>query len=313
MRRTEPRGEELVRRYKANYGIPADAAVSEDMVLRHWDLEKRLTIQLLESTPSNRWQVFERCYRILYAELDWLNRLSARIPSLDTQRRVYEDWISLVGSPPKKVYEVGSGKGDLIRCLAEHGFQCRGTEITRERGEKWVSPHINLSWGISDGIHLDQFEPKDAYDVVISSSFVEHLHPDDLVDHFRGVLSILCPRGRYIFATPHVAYGPSDISRVFKCDSPKGMHLREYTYEEIERSLRTAGFARVHAPIRLPYQVRRLFGGRPRPRVSGTYLAYLRIVERLVCILPTQELRRKAARALKVFGFLGIMIVAGKA
>lgn len=310
--RTKPRGEELVLRYKANYAIPADATITEEMALHHWDLEKRLTIQLLESTPSNRWEVFERCYSTLYAELDWLNRLSGTIPNPDTKRRIYEDWVSVIGDPPKKVYEVGSGKGDLITYLAERGFQCKGTEITHERGDKCVSSHANLSWGISDGVHLDKFEPRGAYDVVISDQLVEHLHPDDLVDHFRGALNILSPGGRYLLATPHSAYGPSDISRVFNCDRPKGMHLREYTYGQIGRSLKTAGFARVYAPFMLPNQVRRLLGGRPKPRVSRIYLVYLRIVERLISILPTQKFQRKAARASKVLGFSGIMIVAEK-
>jgi SAM-dependent methyltransferase len=307
--RTEPRGEELVRRYKLNYAIPADATITEDMVLHHWNLEKRLRIQLLESSPSNRRQVFRQCYGTLYAELDWLNRV---VPNLYTKRRIYEDWVSIIGDPPKKIYEVGSGKGDFISYLAERGFQCRGTEITHERGEKLVLPHVNVSWGFSDGVHLDQFEPRDTYDAVISDQLVEHLHPDDLADHFHGVLSILAPAGRYVFATPHSAYGPSDISRVFNCDRPKGMHLCEYTYRQIEHSLKAAGFVRVYVPFKLPHQMRRLLGGRPKPRASRAYLGYLCIVERLIALLPTQELRKKAARALKVIGFWGIMIIAEK-
>ena len=77
----EPRGRELIHRYKQNYSIPDEADVSEEMILRHWDLEKKLTRELLDSRPENRWEVFDRCYSILYKELDWLNRLSVE-PSI---------------------------------------------------------------------------------------------------------------------------------------------------------------------------------------------------------------------------------------
>ncbi len=36
----EPRGQELVNRYKANYGIATDAVVTEEMILAHWELKR---------------------------------------------------------------------------------------------------------------------------------------------------------------------------------------------------------------------------------------------------------------------------------
>ena len=69
-------GPELVRRYKANYGIPDRAPITEEMVLHHWTLERRLTAELLSSDPTYRWNAFERCYSTLYSELPWLNELS---------------------------------------------------------------------------------------------------------------------------------------------------------------------------------------------------------------------------------------------
>ncbi len=73
---TEPRGKRLVERYRANYGDLPDGEITEEMVLRHWELEKKLTRELLESSEDQRWDVTERCYTRLYGELDWLNRLS---------------------------------------------------------------------------------------------------------------------------------------------------------------------------------------------------------------------------------------------
>lgn len=309
----EPRGQELIRRYKANYGISMDRVVTENMILKHWELEKCLRKSLLESTSDSRWDVSERCYNRLYRELPWLNRLAHG--AMNASRSIlYGNWIDVIGPPPMKVYEVGSGKGELIQYLASCGFACKASEITRERGEKWSTSHPNLSWGTSDGVHFDRFEPEGFYDVVISDQVIEHLHPDDLLDHFRGVLSILVNGGRYIFSTPHISIGPSDISAVFRRDTPMGMHLREYTYHQIAGLLRRAGFQHVRSVLRFPIGIRRLFGAHLKPKASSSYLAYLCTVEQLIATLPTQDLRRRTSRAAKLILFSpSMMIVGGKA
>lgn len=307
----EPRGVELVRRYKDNYGIPEDAPVTEEMILRHWTLERDLTRQLLESAPDERWEVFERCYTTLYAELEWLNRICGAAWEESGDVGI-DDWARLVGPPPKRIYEVGSGKGRLIAALAERGYRCKATEITRERGRKWAVEHPRLVWGTSDGIHLDRFEEPGSYDAVISDQVVEHLHPDDVVEHFRGVLAILAPGGRYVFATPHAYPGPFDVSRVFGSERAMGMHLREYTHRELVAMLRTAGFGRIEAPFRLPRSVRARFGGRPAPRPSAVYARYLCLVEVLIGRLP-HATRRRVARAAKLALWApGITLVAIK-
>lgn len=298
----EIRGQRLVDRYREFYHIPADCVVTEDMILKHWELERRLTEELLASSPESRWEVFDRCYGALYGELEWLNRMIDTDPSSKTTS-YYPEWERIIGQPPMKIYEVGSGKARLILYLAERGFECRATEITRERGEKWAATHPNLTWGISDGVHLEKFEAADSYDVVISGQVVEHMHPDDVLDHFRGVRAILARGGRYIFTVPHPSVGPTDVSRVFGYDKPMGMHLKEYTYDEIARLLRNAGFDRVCATLTVPRTLGRLVGRDFRPMPSSGYLTYLRFLEKLIMAMPTQELRRKAAKAAKVIRF----------
>ena len=308
----EPRGQELINRYKKNYNIPTDADITEEMILKHWELEKRLTRELLECSPENRWGIFERCYSTLYGELWWLNRFINAGSALPPSQR-YKNWVCLIGQPPKKIYEIGSGKGDMITYLARCGFKCRATEITRERGQKHAFEHPNLSWGISDGVHLERFEDLNSYDVVVSDQVIEHLHPDDLYEHFKGVLSILSSRGRYIFVTPHRYMGPSDVSRVFKCDKPMGMHLKEYTYQGLKELLKRAGFKDIQAVLAIPPKVTQLFGISVKPRASRTYLDYLCVVEKLISLLPSQRFKRKAARLFMFILFSpSIFIIAEK-
>lgn len=303
----EPRGQELIERYRKNYSLSADFDITEEKILKHWELEKRLTRELLDSTPDNRWKTFDHCYTTLYSELPWLNE-----PFLDNtsnKQSMFEVWQYVIRKPPQRIYEIGSGKGELIYELARNGYHCTGTEITRERGSKHVQEHENLSWSISDGVHLDQFEESTSYDVVISDQVVEHIHPHDLLDHFRGVSAILAERGRYIFMTPHKLVGPSDVSLVFKCDRPMGMHLREYSNGELTHLLMCAGFSKVQAFWSVPQKIGRLIGITPRPTPSSSYLIYLRILEKLISLVPGQSFRRKFAALGRLVFFRGLVFL----
>ena len=310
----EPRGKELVTRYKKQYRIPMHDNVSEEMILAHWELERRLTKDLVESLPINRWEIFERCYSNLYTELEWLNRLldSDNIPPPYQRFRNIRE---LLDRPPKKIYEIGSGKGEMISYLCSQGFECKATEITRERGQKYAASDNLLSWGHSDGVHLDEFETSNSYDIVISNQVVEHLHPDDLLTHFKAVLSILVVGGRYIFTTPHKYIGPSDISRVFKYDIPCGMHLKEYTYRELKEFLVKAGYQYIYAVLCIPdsrkilVQIRKLFGPLAKPRASLTYLTYLMYIEKILSFVPCHAIRRKLTGMSILFMFAPNMFI----
>ncbi len=302
----EPRGPELISRYKANYSIPAEAPVTEQMILAHWALEKELTHQLLVSTPQTRWETFERCYTRLYRELDWLNRIVGEAKPVAPEHK-HKKWRAALGAPPQSVYEIGSGKGELITYLAQQGFICKATEVTRERGEKHLKAFVqNLSWAVSDGVHLEQFEARASYDVVISDQVLEHFHPDDMETHLRGVFQILKPNGRYIFSTPHRFSGPHDVSRVFKCDEPRGMHLKEYAYREFVALLKAAGFTRMYYAF-IPAQS--MAGKRGWGKL---YLGILLLAEAILTLVPTHKARRFCAKALRRFGLFsnGISLTA---
>lgn len=310
---SNPAAVKLIRRYQSNYGIPPDSAVTEEMILRHWELEKSLRKELLDSNAKERWDVFAACYGRLYSELEWLNRLTES-ESKESPAIRYATWLSVIGQPPQKIYEVGSGKGQLIYYLAQCGFECKATEITRERGARWIPALPNLSWGNSDGVHLEQFEPTDYYDVVCTDQVIEHLHPADLARHFQGVAAILKSGGRYILSTPHVSVGPADVSRVFRLDRSAGMHLKEYDYRELSALLKQSGFGAVKSVVRLPDKIRRLIGRQMNPRVSSGYLSYLCALEKLIARAPHPRVRRKIAQLARLVLFAPeIFLVAEKA
>jgi SAM-dependent methyltransferase len=260
----------VISRYRANYRLGDE--VGEYEVKRHWELESTLARRLLTSDKSTRWSVFQECYTELYSALPWLNE-SGNV-SADSLR----PWLKLV---PKgaKVFEIGSGTAHLLKYLASQGCECVAKEITQERGEKHTAGVTELQWHVTDGVNLAKFESPSSYDVVISTNVVEHLHPDDMLDHLRNVREILRPRGCYIFTTPHVGVGPSDVSRVYGFDRAVCMHLKEYNFIELGALLTKAGF-------RPPKAV--LFRQRPfnvGPVASGWYFKYCCMWDRVSRIL----------------------------
>jgi SAM-dependent methyltransferase len=312
----EPRGVELITRYKRNYHIPAEVEITEQMILEHWELEKTLTKYLLESNLENRWEVFEQAYTTLYSKLQLQSSFQTdSTPPVEK----YKTWLKIIGSPPKRIYEIGSGKGEMISYLAKCGFECKATEITKERGSKYLNdPLSNLSWGNSDGVHLDLFEPTEFYDLVVSNQVIEHFHPDDLTTHFKSAYQILANQGKYIFTTPHCHTGPHDISLVFGYDNPQGMHLKEYTYRELHDSLKMAGYKRIYCAAPANFiKLLSILGIKKEEQIIRTSILYFNmmlIVESILFLIPIKKLRRFFSRLLrKVYLFAdNIFLIAEK-
>lgn len=294
---------ELIRKYRVSENLPDDFNLTESMIHQHWNLERELTRLLLESTNETRWEVFEQVYTRFYSELTWLSRYSGDGDLRPPVER-YRDWVAMIGPPPKRIYEVGSGSARMLSYLAEIGYDCKATDITRERQDKHkTGVSSSLSWGNSDGVHLDIFEPPDFYEVVISDQVIEHFHPDDLIPHFKSVKNILTPGGRYIFNTPHRYTGPHDVSQVFDCDEPQGMHLKEYTFGELMKMAREAGFVDVAyaVPVRVRNLLKKLglFRNEENEAIEKNYLRLMRLSENFLSLIPNARTRRRVAMLIK--------------
>ena len=287
-----------VREYCDHYRIPS--SISESDVLDHWECERQMRLELLSSSRDSRAAVFERCYSTLYSRFPWLNSAPPRAAN------EFRSWHAIVGSRKQRIFEVGSGKGDLIDSLSALGHDCTATEITSERGERWSSAVVR--WVSCDGIHLDRDQEPASYDVVISNQVIEHLHPDDIVRHFTSACKILRQQGRYIFATPHRCVGPGDVSVLFGCRRPEGMHLKEYTYRELAGICRRSGFSRMECIFRLPAPY-----GRFAPTgASRAYFKYQIFVEPLLALVPVSIRRDFALCARTLLFSPNIFIVARK-
>ncbi|OPX11452.1 hypothetical protein B1790_07860 [Mycobacterium sp. AT1] len=287
--------DEIVDRYRDNYALSSDIVVTKEMVQKHVDLEYSLKEVLLSSSPEQRPDVWAESYDRLYRELPWLAETSSiENRSTDLQFGQFLRLIPLGA----RVIEIGSGPGFLARYLTENGRNCVATEITAERG---VREDGDVSWHLTDGIHLDSFEPQSSYDVVLSTQVIEHFHPDDVQRHFEGAFALAKPGGSYIFTTPHVFFGPADLSRVLHLDRAHFMHLKEYTHRELGETARRAGFSRVYAVYVPPAVVRKRL-----PFVLRSRLLYV-VLSQLERLFANARPPRLVLRALMFHGDVFIM------
>jgi 2-polyprenyl-3-methyl-5-hydroxy-6-metoxy-1,4-benzoquinol methylase len=255
---------EVVARYRRNFHLGPE--ISMDHVRRHVELEGSLTDRLIAAPSAERASMFEAAYTELYSNLPWL--------ASTTFSGGLEPWLMLM-RPGAKVYEVGSGTGTLARLLARNGFNVTATDITEERGQRSSSEPEGMRWRLTDGVHLDKFEEAESYDYVISNQVAEHLHPEDILTHFRTARILLKPGGSYIARTPHRRHGPQDLTRVFKLDRPVFTHLHEFTYREFDSICRECGYSRVRAIVNLG-PVSRKFG---LYKASGLFYSYMKLLD----------------------------------
>ncbi len=231
-------------KYKENYNIDKKMNLTIEDVKNHLKLETELTRRLLNSRKENRAETYISCYTELYEKIYWLNENDNQ---KEIDKRTFTPFIKAMDKPPRKVLEIGSGKAELITYLAKLGYDCKGTEITETRGKKF-SQDTNIQWGITDGVNLLKYESSNYYDYVISNQVIEHLHPEDIIGHFNSIRAILKPGGKYIFNTPHRYTGPHDISKIFGYKKTIGMHLKEYSFNEIITLLQKIGYKNIYTP-----------------------------------------------------------------
>ena len=151
---------ELIIRYANNYGLNPEN-IDIGMVIKHWELEKALTKQLLISEPSNRKKIFYEAYNTLYNELTWLAKSGSGGADISSAETYDKRWRPLLKDiAGKYIYEVGSGNGHLINYLAQLGALCIGTEISENRLQKTGSKY--LAWHNTDGVNLTEYEPEES-------------------------------------------------------------------------------------------------------------------------------------------------------
>jgi SAM-dependent methyltransferase len=209
----------------------------------HYEVERELADRLRGADREERARLYPLVYDELFErvhdhpQLVLRKELSSRSTPIGRRLRALSRFLTA-----EAVYlEVGVGDASLASAVAPHVAKVYGVDVSSEiLRDARVPPNVELV--LSDGVSLQM--PEESATIAFSDQVIEHLHPDDVYEHFASVRRALVPGGHYVLLTPNRLSGPHDISRTFD-EVATGLHMREYTNAELRVLLLEAGFSSV--------------------------------------------------------------------
>jgi len=199
--------------------------------------------ELLKAPPESRKRVGEHLYDLRYKDRA---QRATRLPAKRRLKRIAL-FKTIIGRGHQCILELGCGSGDLTYALLDHAGEVVGTDISATAIEIAVG-RKNL-WSLSDeqikkivfkqmsAVQLDF--PDDMFDWAVSTSMIEHLHPDDVDKHLCEVRRALKAGGNYLLWCPNGLGHHED-----RID-----HLTMWSYREWVAKLRNAGFRRFRSTM----------------------------------------------------------------
>lgn len=275
----------------AKTSIPARSAAS---IRHHYEVERELATRLRDASSDDRRALYTQVYDELFQSVpDHPQLTKAQHQDRADRVRHKQRLVAPYVSPTTRLLEVGSGDGAFAAAMSERVE----TVVAMDVSEAIVAagpPAPKVEMLLTNG--TDVPVPPGTIDVAFSDQLMEHLHPDDARAQLVNIGRALRRDGWYVISTPSRWSGPHDISAHFD-EVATGLHLHEYTFAELRRLLRSAGFDALHTYA----------GGRGRYlRVPNAVVAG---AEWFVGRLP-QRVRRHTARFLPIRAVLGLHVAA---
>jgi SAM-dependent methyltransferase len=220
--------------------------------------------RMRNADPQERAKIYAEIYDAAAAgtaEAGVIRPLSAR------RRRRLALYAGIIGAGHEAILELGCGSGDLTCMLAGLtqrvvGIDVSGANIEMARARAGQLP-AELGARVQL-IKMNAVRPEFAdasFDYAVSTSMIEHLHPEDVDTHLREVFRVLRPGGRYLVWCPNRLGHHKD----------RPDHLSMMSYDELTARMCRAGFVRFVSPL--------LDGP---PMVSTRVKVYM---ERALCLL----------------------------
>jgi SAM-dependent methyltransferase len=208
-------------------------APTDEILVRQFEVEKDLGARLRASTREERMTLVGRLYTELFQRVPEHVRLTRRATPEDSERAVNARLRLLrpVLKSDTVMLEIAPGDCRLAAAAAKIAREVIAADISDQHDPNEQLP-ANLRLEIYDGYHLNV--PDASVDVAFSYQFLEHLHPDDVDEHFKTIARILKPGGCYVFDTPHRYSGPHDIGALFGHELVC-LHMQEWTYRDMRR------------------------------------------------------------------------------
>lgn len=212
-----------------------------------YDFECILHNRLMSATQQERKHLYTKVYDELLRKFPDNGMLAHKLDKNLSKRqvrnamRILRPWLR----KNLKFLEIGPGNCSLSFEVCKHVEKVYGVDVSYELTENEMNPK-NFKLIISDGTSVP-IDPN-TIDLAYSNQYMEHIHPEDMVEQLENIFAALKHGGIYICRTPHKQSGPHDISKWFS-ETTDGMHLIEYTYNDLNSIFRRIGFKKVKAII----------------------------------------------------------------
>jgi SAM-dependent methyltransferase len=146
---------------------------------------------------------------------------------------------------PRRILEIGCGKGYMLRYLAERGHDVTGIDM-----DDAALAECNAGLAVRRASAADLPFDDDSFDLVISFDLFEHVPETD--DHLREVRRVLRSEGHYLIGTPNkwtnVPFETLRCTRKFGIRHAFDFlkppeHCALHSYGQLRRRLRAHGFS----------------------------------------------------------------------
>lgn len=259
----------------------------------HYELERRLSDRLRSATRAERTKLYNEVYDEIYTKVPYL--LPAQINI--SKEKLSNDirFISHFINKNTRYLEVGPGNCLFAFAMCNHVAHVTAVDVSTAVTKSVQTPQ-NFDLAISDGTSIPV--SAESIDVVYSNQLMEHLHPDDAMEQLKNIYQALVVNGVYICRTPNRLSGPHDISQYYD-DVATGFHLKEYTANELKKTMRQIGFRK----FKVLFSVKGFTISIPNFIIAG--------LEQLLEKLP-RKLSHPIARFRPIRMILGINLIAIK-
>ncbi|HEV3110453.1 MAG TPA: class I SAM-dependent methyltransferase [Candidatus Binataceae bacterium] len=196
------------------------------------------------ATPQERAKIYAEIYDAGASESR--PALAYDIRPLSARRRKRLSlYSSIIGPGHQAILELGCGTGDLTCVLAGLAQRVVGVDMSgaslsmaRQRADQLpaeLGARVQLIK--MNAVRLEFAQ--ECFDYAVSTSMIEHLHPEDVDTHLREVWRVLKPRGRYLVWCPNRLGHHKD----------RPDHLSMMSYGELADRMRQAGFVGFASPL----------------------------------------------------------------
>ena len=229
---------------------------SPEDIKHHYDIETRLASRIRDAGRSERLGLYGRVYDELFSKVPRHPQLTRKKDRRSQSEAVAERMalLSRFLTPATVFLEIGAGDCALPRHIAGSVKRCIALDVSREILDK-AGDSIDVV--LSDGCSVPV--PPGSVTLAYSYQVMEHVHPDDALEQLRNIHRALAKGGLYICVTPSRLNGPHDVSRYFDSVA-RGLHLKEYTFSELDQLFRKVGFRRTIPYVGLRHQYFRVPG-----------------------------------------------------